>query len=141
MSTLAMDPRAVTRPRMSRGVAMVGLTTAMFLVILDSAMVNLAGPTIRAGLALTDIQRTLVTDGYLVPLAGLLLLGGRLADLLGGRKMFLTGMGAYLLTSIVCAVATNGETLIAARIGQGISAALVMPAALSLVLALYPSPG
>jgi len=141
MSSLVMDPGAVTRPRMSRGVAMAGLATAVFLVILDSAMVNLAGPTIRAGLALTDIQMTLVIDSYLVPLAGLLLLGGRLADLLGGRKVFLTGMGAYLLASIVCAVATSGGMLIAARIGQGISAALVMPAALSLVLALYPSRG
>ncbi|MGW4064251.1 MFS transporter [Amycolatopsis sp. NPDC004747] len=141
MSSLVMDPGAVTRPRMSRGVAMAGLATAMFLVVLDSAMVNLAGPTIRAGLALTDSQMTLVIDSYLVPLAGLLLLGGRLADLLGGRKVFLAGMGAYLLSSIVCAVATSGGMVIAARIGQGISAALVMPAALSLVLALYPSRG
>ncbi|MFD2422713.1 MFS transporter [Amycolatopsis pigmentata] len=115
------------------------MATAMFMVILDSAMVNLAGPTIRAGLALTDIQLTLVIDSYLVPFAGLLLLGGRLADLLGGRKVLLTGMGAYLLASIVCTVATSGEMLIAARIGQGISAALVLPSALSLVLALYPS--
>lgn len=141
MSSHVIDAGAVTRARTSRGVAMAGLATAMFLVILDSAMVNLAGPTIRAGLALTDIELTLVIDSYLVPFAGLLLLGGRLADLLGGRRVFLTATGAYLLASSVCAVATSGELLIAARVVQGMSAALVMPAALSLVLALYLSRG
>lgn len=129
-----------TRPRVPRGVAMAGLATAMFLVILDTAMVNLAGPTIREGLALTAAELTVVVDSYLVAFAGLLLLGGRLADVLGGRRVFLTGMAIYLAASAFCALATSGPMLIAGRVGQGIGAAVVVPAALSLVLALYSSP-
>ncbi|MFD5246745.1 MFS transporter [Amycolatopsis sp. NPDC058340] len=126
--------------RISRGVAMAGLASAMFLVILDAAMVNLAGSTIRQGLGLTAAELTVVVDSYLVTFAGLLLLGGRLADVLGARKVFLTGMAGYLAATAFCALATGGGMLIAGRIGQGIGAAILMPAALSLVLGLYPSP-
>ncbi|MFE7113871.1 MFS transporter [Streptomyces sp. NPDC057654] len=129
-----------TRPRAPRGVAMAGAATAMFLVILDSAMVNLAGSSVRAGLGLTSAQLTVVVDSYLVTFAGLLLLGGRIADVLGGRRVFLAGMAVYLAASAFCALATSGTMLIAGRIGQGAGAAAVMPAALSLVLAIYPSP-
>ncbi|MEV6278966.1 MFS transporter [Nocardia sp. NPDC051832] len=129
-----------TRARVPRGLAMTGLASAMFLVILDAAMVNLAGSTIRDGLALTAGELTVVVDSYLVAFAGLLLLGGRLADVLGARRMFLTGMAIYLAASAFCALATSGGMLIAGRIGQGVGAAVVMPAALSLVLALYSSP-
>ncbi|WP_031469666.1 MFS transporter [Sciscionella sediminilitoris] len=129
------------RPRLPRGVTMGGLATAMFLVILDSSMVNLAGPTIRSSLQITATGLTVVVDSYLVAFAGLLLLGGRLADVLGARKVFLTGMAVYLAASAFCALATNGGMLIAGRIGQGIGAAAVVPAALALVLALYPTPG
>jgi EmrB/QacA subfamily drug resistance transporter len=134
-----VHPGADARPEASRGVATAGLATAMFLVILDAAMVNLAGPAIREGLTLTAAELTVVVDGYLVAFAGLLLLGGRLADVLGGRKVFLAGMAVYLAASVWCALATSGAMLIAGRIGQGAGAAVVIPAALSLVLALYSS--
>ncbi|SMC96667.1 MFS transporter [Lentzea albidocapillata] len=127
-------------PRIPRGVAMAGLASAMFLVILDAAMVNLAGSTIREGLGLTAAELTVVVDSYLVAFAGLLLLGGRLADVLGGRKVFLTGMAVYLAATAFCALATSSGMLVAGRIAQGIGAAILMPAALSLVLALYSSP-
>ncbi|WP_233620538.1 MFS transporter [Amycolatopsis sp. WAC 01416] len=140
MSDEAASAKVPTRPRKTRSVAMAGLASAMFLVILDSAMVNLAGPTIRTGLGLSAAELTAVVGSYLVAFAGLLLLGGRLADVMGARRVFLTGMGVYLATSVVCALATSGTMLIAARIGQGAGAALVMPAALSLVLAIHPTP-
>ncbi|MFE3442616.1 MFS transporter [Nocardia sp. NPDC059180] len=123
-----------------RGVAMAGLATAMFLVILDAAMVNLAASTIRAGLGLTAAELTLVVDSYLVAFAGLLLLGGRLADVLEARKVFLSGMTIYLVATTLCALATDATTLIAARIAQGIGAAAVVPAALALVLGIYSTP-
>lgn len=119
---------------------MAGLASAMFLVILDAAMVNLAGSRIRQGLGLSAAELTVVVDSYLVTFAGLLLLGGRLADVLGARKVFLAGMAGYLAATAFCALATGGGMLIAGRIGQGIGAAVLMPAALSLVLGLYPSP-
>ncbi|WP_233629945.1 MFS transporter [Amycolatopsis sp. WAC 04197] len=126
--------------RIWRGMAMAGLASAMFLVILDAAMVNLAGSRIRQGLGLSAAELTVVVDSYLVTFAGLLLLGGRLADVLGARKVFLAGMTGYLAATAFCALATGGGMLIAGRIGQGIGAAVLMPAALSLVLGLYPSP-
>lgn len=139
---LATAPPAAVRTGspVRRGVAMTGLATAMFLVILDAAMVNLAASTIRAGLGLTAAELTLVVDSYLVAFAGLLLLGGRLADVLGARKVFLGGMTVYLAATAACALAADATTLIATRIVQGIGAAAVVPAALSLVLALYPTP-
>ncbi|WP_410655782.1 MFS transporter [Amycolatopsis sp. lyj-112] len=127
-------------PRIPRGTAMTGLASAMFLVILDASMVNLAGSRIREGLGLTAAELAVVVDSYLVAFAGLLLLGGRLADVLGARKVFLTGMAVYLAATAFCALATSGGMLIAGRIAQGAGAAIVMPAALSLVLALYSSP-
>lgn len=116
---------------------MAGLATAMFLVVLDSSMVNLAGSTIRAGLDLSAAELTAVVNGYLVPFAGLLLLGGRLADVVGGRRVFLAGMSVYVVASLLCASATSGGLLVAARVVQGVGAAIVVPAALSLVLGLY----
>lgn len=120
-----------------RGVAMAGLATSVFLVILDSSMVNLAGPTIREGLGLSTTELTVVVNSYLVAFAGPLLLGGRLADVLGGRKVFLSGLTTYVVASAACALAGGIEVLIAGRIAQGLGAALVTPAALSLVLRLY----
>ncbi|GAB3441405.1 MFS transporter [Streptomonospora sediminis] len=141
MSNATAPTAGPIRLRAPRGLAMAGLASAMFVVILDSAMVNLAGPAIREGLGLTAPELTIVVDSYLVALAGLLLLGGRLADVLGGRRIFLIGTAVYLAASALCAASTDIAPMIAGRIGQGIGSALVMPAALSLVLALYSSRG
>ncbi|NKY49522.1 MFS transporter [Nocardia vermiculata] len=139
MSDVTAPAGVASRSPLPRAVAMVGLATAMFLVVLDAAMVNLAGSTIRRGLGLSATELTMVVDSYLVTFAGLLLLGGRLADVLGARRVFFAGMGVYLAASVWCALATSGALLIAGRIGQGVGAAMLMPAALSLVLALYSS--
>ncbi len=140
MSDAPVPTPVPARRRIPRAMAMTGLASAMFLVILDASMVNLAGSTIREGLELTAAELTVVVDSYLVAFAGLLLLGGRLADVLGGRKVFLTGMAIYLAATAFCALATGVGMLTAGRIGQGAGAAIVMPAALSLVLTLYTSP-
>lgn len=121
-----------------RGWAMAGLSAAMFVVILDVSMVNLAGPTIREGLGLTSTELSIVVDSYLVAFAGLLLLGGRIADVLGGRRVFFAGLLIYIAASILCALAPSGEVLIAGRALQGIGAAVVTPSALSIVVGLYP---
>ncbi|HLS73459.1 MAG TPA: MFS transporter [Actinomycetaceae bacterium] len=126
--------------RLPRGAALAVLASAMFVIVLDSAMVNLAASTIRNGLNLSAAELAAVANSYLVALAGLMLLGGRLADVLGGRRMFLGGMSVYVAGSALSALAASGPVLIAGRIGQGIGAAVTIPAALSLVLTLYPSP-
>lgn len=119
---------------------MAGLAVAMFLVVFSTAMVNLAGPAIRESLRLSAAELTMVASGYLVALAGLLLLGGRLADLLGPRRIFLAGMTGYLAASVFCALAADGFMLISARVVQGIGAAVLMPSSLALLLSLHPSP-
>lgn len=128
------------RLRAPRGVALAGLATSMFLVVLDAAMVNTAGLGIREGLGLSAAELTFVATSYLVAFAGLLLLGGRLADVLGGRRLYLTGMAVFLVACAVCALAPGAPVLIAGRVLQGIGAALVVPSALALALALSPSP-
>lgn len=138
--THATPPIPTTiQPAAPRWLAMSGLAASMFLVVLDASMANLAGPTIREGLGLSAAQLAVVVNSYLVAFAGLLLLGGRLADTLGGRRVFLSGLGTYLVASTVCALSGNVEVLVAGRILQGIGAAVVTPAALSLVLRLYTS--
>lgn len=136
--TLA-TPAIADAPRLSRGAALALLATSMFVIVLDSAMVNLAAPTIRTGLSLSGAELAAVANSYLVALAGLMLLGGRLADVLGGRRLFVVGMTTYVAASAFSALALNGPMLIAGRIGQGVGAAVTIPAALALVLTLYPS--
>lgn len=123
--------------RTSRGAALALLSGAMFTVVLTGSMVNLAASTIRSGLALTPSELTFVANSYLITVAGLMLLGGRLADVLGGRRMFTIGMSTYVAASALAAVATSGPMLIVARIGQGLGAAVAIPAALALVLLIY----
>ncbi|MER5548630.1 MFS transporter [Streptomyces sp. NPDC002589] len=121
-----------------RGLALAGLATAQFMVILDSSIVNVALPSIRRGLDLTPAQLSWVVDGYLVAFAGLLLLGGRLADVFGRRAVLLGGLAAFTAASAVCALAPNGPVLVGARIAQGAGGAVMAPAALSIVMTLFP---
>jgi EmrB/QacA subfamily drug resistance transporter len=123
------------------GTAMAGLSTATGVVILDAAMVNLATPAMRTALNLSTTEVSWVVDSYLISFAGLLLLGGRLADVLGGRRMFLSGLALYTAASMACALSFDATTLSAARILQGAGAAVVAPAALSLMLGLHPGDG
>ncbi|GII92212.1 MFS transporter [Sinosporangium siamense] len=116
---------------------MAGLATAAGVVILDASMVNLATPAMRAGLGLSATELSWVVDGYLIAFAGLLLLGGRLADVLGGQKVFQAGLAVYTIACLACALAPSGAVLIGARVVQGVGAALLTPAALSLMLGLY----
>ncbi|SDE03473.1 MFS transporter [Glycomyces harbinensis] len=136
----APPPVQSSYPRIPRGLALTGLATSMFLIILDTAMVNLAGSAIRDGLGLTSGELAIVVDSYLVAFAGLLLLGGRLADVLGARRVFMAGMLVYLAACALCALAVSGPMLIAGRIGQGIGAATVVPSSLALMLAIYETP-
>lgn len=127
----------VTGMRLRRGAALALLASSMFVIILDSAMVNLAASSIRDGLALTAAETAAVANTYVIALAGLVLLAGRLADTLGARRMFLAGMGIYAGASAVAALAPAAPGLLAGRVGQGVGAAVTIPAALAMVLAMY----
>lgn len=123
--------------RIPRAAALAVLASSMFLIVLDGAMVNLAAPTVRDGLGLTSTELAVVANSYLITVAGLVLLGGRLADVLGGRRMFLVGISTYVAASALCALAVDGPMLVAGRVGQGLGAAMTVPAALALVLVVY----
>lgn len=140
-SHTSMATASVTSPSPAdtrRGLALAGLAAAQFMVILDSSIVNVALPSIRHGLGLTSAQLSWVIDGYLVAFAGLLLLGGRLADVFRRREIFLVGLALFTAASAICAFAPSGSVLVGARVMQGAGGAVMAPAALSIVMTLYP---
>src|SRR3954452_8707942 len=111
--------------------------TAQILVVVDISVVNTALPTIVRSLQLDGGQLQWLVTAYLMMSGGGLLLGGRVADLLSRRRVFLTGLALFTLASLVSGFATDAAELIAARAVQGLSAALLTPSALSLLMTTY----
>ncbi|MFE0152191.1 MFS transporter [Nonomuraea sp. NPDC059007] len=114
------------------------LATAQFLVVLSTSIVNVALPQIRTGLAMSPAGLTWVINAYVLVFGAILLPGGRLGDVYGLRRVFLTGATLFALAGLAAALATGPAMLIAARVAQGLGAALLAPAALALVLRLFP---
>ena len=121
----------VPDPRRWKALAL--LCTAFFMVILDSAIVVVALPSIDADLAFSAGDLQWVLSAYLLSFGGLLLLGGRAADLLGRRRVFMAGTVLFALASLACGLAGSATVLIAARVVQGMAAAIMTPTALSIV--------
>ncbi|HSJ73907.1 MAG TPA: MFS transporter, partial [Miltoncostaeaceae bacterium] len=117
------------RPRLVLAV----LCAAQFLVVLDITVVNVALPAIREDLAIAPGRLHWAISAYAVAFGGLLLLAGRLADLLGRRRVFLAGVALFGAFSLACGVAPDGELLAVARALQGAGAALISPAALAIL--------
>jgi EmrB/QacA subfamily drug resistance transporter len=114
------------------------LCTAFFMVILDSAIVVVALPSIDADLAFSAGDLQWVLSAYLLSFGGLLLLGGRAADLLGRRRMFVAGTALFALASLGAGLAGSTTALLAARAVQGVAAAIMTPTALSIVMTTFP---
>jgi EmrB/QacA subfamily drug resistance transporter len=114
------------------------LGTAFFMVILDGTIVYVALPSIQDALGFSDASLQWVMSTYLICFGGLLLLGGRAADLLGRRRVFMVGVGLFVLSSLLCGLSSSPEALIAGRVVQGISAAIMAPTALSLLMTVFP---
>lgn len=109
------------------------LVAAEFLLIVNTAVVIVALPSIGSELSLSQHALSWVVNGYTLTFGGLLLLGGRLADQLGRKRMFLLGLTLFTIASLVGGLAQNGAWLVGARAAQGIGGAIVLPAALSLL--------
>lgn len=120
-------------PDRRRWAALALLCTATLIVILDGSIVFVAIPSMTAELGLTPTVVQWVLSAYLLSFGGLLLFGGRLADVLGRRRIFMVGGSLLALSSLFCALAPNAEILIGARVLQGISAAIMTPTALSII--------
>ena len=110
------------------------IITAQFMVVLDVAIVNVALPSIRADLGFSDASLQWVVSAYAIVFGGALLLGGRLSDLLGRRRLFVAGISLFAVSSLLCGVAWSAGSLIAFRALQGLGGALLAPAALSLLM-------
>ncbi|MBV8461949.1 MAG: MFS transporter, partial [Acidimicrobiales bacterium] len=114
------------------------ILTAQLMVVLDTTIVNVALPHIQRSLALSGSGLSWVINAYILTFGGLLLLGARAGDLLGRRRIFLTGIALFAASSLVGGLATSGWMLLAARAAQGIGAALAAPSALSLLTTVFP---
>lgn len=112
-----------------------------FMVVLDSTIVTVALPAMRAGLHLSPNEQQWVLSGYLVALGGLMLAGARASDLFGRRRVFLIGLGVFTAASLAGGLAVNGQMLLGARIIEGVGAALLAPSSLSLITASHTDPG
>ncbi|HEX6665689.1 MAG TPA: MFS transporter [Solirubrobacterales bacterium] len=119
--------------RDKRWIALVLLCVAQFVVVLDASIVNVALPTIGEALDFTESNLPWVVNAYVLTFGGFLLLGGRMADLLGRRRVFMGGLILFAIASLFGGLATNSGQLIAARAVQGLGAAILSPAALSIV--------
>lgn len=133
MSSTRKGARAV-RP----GAALVVLAAAQFAVALSTSIVNVALPAVRDGVGLSDSGMSWVVNSYGLAFGALLLLGGRTADLVGRRRVLLGGLALFAAASVAAGLATGPWALITARTAQGVGAAAVAPAALSLVMRLFP---
>ena len=110
------------------------------MIVLDATIVNVALPSIRADLGFTEESLAWVLNAYLLTFGGFLLLGGRLGDLFGHRRLFLSGISLFTLASLACGLSTSQNMLIAARAVQGLGGAVVSAVALSLLLPLFQEP-
>ena len=119
--------------------ALAAVSLAAFMTYLDNNVTNVAIPTIQRSLHLSVAGLEWVVSSYLLTLAGLLLVGGRLADVYGRRRLFQVGMAVFTLSSLAAGLAGSGGVLITARAVQGVGAALLMPATLAIIVASFPN--
>ena len=120
------------------GLALLVIATAQLMVVLDSTVVNVALPHIQRALGFSGSGLEWVVNAYALAFGGLLLLGGRVGDLLGRRRMFITGLLLFSAASLLGGFATTQAWLLAARAVQGAGGAIVAPAALSLIVTTFP---
>ena len=132
IADIKADPR--------RWKALTVLALIQFMLILDVTVVNVALPHIKDDLGFSNAGLAWVVDGYVLMAGGFLLLGGRLADILGRRKLFLIGVAVFAVASAFCGAATSPGMLVAGRFVQGLGEALAAPASLGLIALLFPDP-
>jgi EmrB/QacA subfamily drug resistance transporter len=138
ISTPAAEPSAPARPHLTA--TLVLCCIAQFMVILDVSVVNVALPSIRHSLGFTEANLQWVVNAYTVTFAGFLLLGGRAADLIGRRVVFVTGLTLFALASLAGGLSNDQTLLTAARAIQGLGGAIVAPASLSILTTTFTDP-
>ena len=125
----------------ARWVALAVVCTGSLMNVLDTTIVGVALPAIHRDLGFSQASLAWVVNAYLLAFGGFLLLGGRLGDLFGHRRLFTAGVGVFTLASLACGLATGPGFLLAGRAVQGVAGAIASAVALSLVVSLFPEPG
>jgi EmrB/QacA subfamily drug resistance transporter len=124
----------------SRWIALYVLCVGMLMIVLDATIVNVALPSIQDDLGFDQSSLAWVVNAYLIAFGGLLLLAGRLGDLISRRGMFLAGLGVFILASLLCGLAQSQELLIAARFVQGVGGAMASAVILGMIVTMFPEP-
>ena len=127
----------MTADSRSRWLALFVLCAGTLMIVLDTTIVNVALPSIRADLGFSETSLAWVVNAYLLTFGGFLLLGGRLGDLFGHRRLFLIGIALFTVASVCCGLAGSQGMLIGARAVQGLGGAVVSAVSLSLMMSLF----
>jgi EmrB/QacA subfamily drug resistance transporter len=124
----------------TRWLALYVLCAGMLMIVLDATIVNVALPSIQGSLHFSQSNLAWVVNAYMIPFGGLLLLAGRMGDLLGQRRVFLIGLAIFTLASLVCAASVSQEMLVGARFVQGVGGALASAVILGMIVTMFPEP-
>jgi EmrB/QacA subfamily drug resistance transporter len=138
MKDLALPAMAADERR--RWLALYVLCVGMLMIVLDATIVNVALPTIQEDLGFSQNDLAWVVNAYLIAFGGLLLLSGRIGDLIGQRRIFLIGLGVFTGASLLCALAQSQGVLIGARFVQGVGGALTSAVILGMIVTMFPEP-
>jgi EmrB/QacA subfamily drug resistance transporter len=124
----------------SRWIALVVLCVGMLMIVLDATIVNVALPSIQDNLGFSQSNLAWVVNAYLIAFGGLLLLAGRLGDLVGRRRIFMIGLAIFVSASLLCGLAESQGVLIAARFVQGVGGAMTSAVILGMIVTMFPEP-
>jgi EmrB/QacA subfamily drug resistance transporter len=141
--TLGMSeqsPRSRAERNRSRWIALVVLCVGMLMIVLDATVVNVALPSIQSDLGFSQSSLAWVVNAYLIAFGGLLLLAGRLGDLISRRGIFLAGLGVFTVASLLCGLAQSQGLLVGARFLQGIGGAMTSAVILGMIVTMFPEP-
>ena len=141
MAALTVEPDVADPPAdRRRWPALYVLCVGMLMIVLDATIVNVALPSIQGDLGFSQSNLAWVVNAYLIAFGGLLLLAGRIGDLVGQRRVFLIGLAVFTVASLACAVAQSQGMLIAARFVQGVGGALTSAVILGMIVTMFPEP-
>ncbi|HEY1391464.1 MAG TPA: MFS transporter, partial [Ktedonobacterales bacterium] len=132
---------AITRPDNARWLSLLVLCAGFLMIVVDSTIVNVALPSIQRDLGFSQSSLAWVVNAYLIAYAGIMLLAGRLGDLVGRKRIFLIGLVMFTAASVLCGLSFSQPLLIAARFVQGVGGAVSSAVILGMVVTMFPEPG
>src|ERR671937_356091 len=140
MTDVTADRDRAPAPDRSRWVALVVLCVGMLMIVLDVTVVNVALPSIQDDLGFSQSNLAWVVNAYMIAFGGLLLLAGRLGDLISRRGIFLAGLGVFTAASLVCGLAQSQQVLVGARFVQGVGGAMTSAVILGMIVTMFAEP-